>query len=170
MYRIASYRIVSCCVVSLPLSYRIRIVSVSSHEPLYRIVSYRIVHYTSPRPHVSTSPLHPASTSPRPDVSTSPHPRVSMSPRLFGVYYFSTLFARPSCCRSSLFSSARALVAHFQFDAVIFPLTSSSDDKRRAPGLHVAPPSRDSRQGATVTSHTYYRGNSFCAQAVLSNS
>ena len=44
--RLTNQRIVSHRVLSLPLSYRIRIVSVvSSHEPLYRTVSYRIVLY-----------------------------------------------------------------------------------------------------------------------------
>ena len=53
-YRVVSYRTVSYHAVSY--RYRYRIVSVSSHDPLYRIVSYRIV---SSRLHVSTSPrLH----------------------------------------------------------------------------------------------------------------
>ena len=44
--RLTNQRIVSHRVLSLPLSYRTRIVSVvSSHEPLYRTVSYRTVLY-----------------------------------------------------------------------------------------------------------------------------
>ena len=107
-YRIVSRGIVSYRVVSLllslslslsyrtmPVSYRIRIVPVSSHEPLCCIVSSHTVSYririvscpcphvsTSPRLHVSTSPRHPDTTSPRLHVPTSSRLHFPASPRL----------------------------------------------------------------------------------------
>jgi len=112
-YRIASHR-----VVIVSYSYRIRIVSVSSHEPLYRTVSYRIrivsrsivshrivshriVSYriVSSRLHVSTSPRRPAS--PR---SRSPRLHVHASPRR-------TASPRPTSPRLHLLASPRLHVS-----------------------------------------------------------
>ena len=93
--RIVSYRLtrhcsVSCRIVSLslsmPLSYRIRIVFVSSHEPLYRIVSCCIVSYRIVPCCIVSLPssyrIRIVSASSRVRVPTSPRSHVTPPPRL----------------------------------------------------------------------------------------